>query len=167
MTIDPIRDRVPSHDTLARFVYAEAALVDAGCYDEWLALFADDAIYWLPLLPGQTDHRREQSIACEDKLLLRVRVERLKGPRTYSNQPPARCLHVLQAPVVEEADATANRFVTRAPFFYVESRGDAQLFLAGRVMHRLRVEQGALRIVEKRVDLINADGALPPILLLP
>ena len=157
----------PDNDSLARFVNAEAALVDGGCYDEWLELFADDAIYWLPMRSSQTDHRREQSIACEDKLLLRVRIERLKGPRTYSNQPPARCLHILQAPVVEETDATANRFVTRAPFFYVETRGDAQFFLAGRVMHRLRIEQGALRIVEKRVDLINADAALPPILLFP
>ncbi len=157
----------PDHAALAQFVYREAALVDAGRYDEWLALFADDALYWLPLSASQTDHRREQSIACEDKLLLRIRIERLRGPRTYSNQPPAKCLHILQAPAVEEADASVNRFVTRAPFFYVETRGDAQFFLAGRVMHRLRAEHGTFRIVEKRVDLTNADAALPPIFLFP
>lgn len=157
----------PDHQTLVGFVYAEAALVDAGRYDEWLALFAEDGLYWLPLDASQTNHRREQSIACEDKLLLRVRIERLKGPRTYSNQPPARCLHVLQAPVVESADGTANQYVTRAPFFYIETRGDAQITLAGRVMHRLRIEGSELRIVEKRVDLINADAALPPIFLFP
>jgi 3-phenylpropionate/cinnamic acid dioxygenase small subunit len=160
-------DTRPTNEAIAQFVYAEAALVDAGRYDEWLELFAEDAIYWLPLSANQSDHRREQSIACEDKMLLNVRIKRLKGPRAYSNQPPARCLHVLQVPAVEEADAAANRFVARAPFFYVETRGDAQFFLAGRVMHRLRVENGVLRIVEKRVDLINADAALPPIFLFP
>ncbi|MSQ18959.1 MAG: phenylpropionate dioxygenase [Betaproteobacteria bacterium] len=157
----------PTNDAIAQFIYNEAALVDAGRYDEWLDLFADEAIYWLPLSAKQSDYRGEQSIACEDKMLLNVRIKRLKGPRAYSNQPPARCLHVLQAPAIEEADTKLNRFITRAPFFYVESRGDAQFFLAGRVLHRLRVENGVLRIVEKRVDLINADAALPPIFLFP
>ncbi len=155
----------PTNETIAHFIYNEAALVDAGRYDEWLDLFVEEAIYWLPLSPNQNDHRGEQSIACEDKMLLNVRIKRLKGPRAYSNQPPAKCLHVLQAPSIEEAEQ--HRFITRAPFFYVESRGDAQFFLAGRVMHRLRIEQGVLRIVEKRVDLINADAALPPIFLFP
>ena len=32
-----------------RFYYDEAALLDAHRYDEWLALFSDDAHYFMPI----------------------------------------------------------------------------------------------------------------------
>ena len=73
--------------------------------------------------------------------------------------------HVLQAPIVVSADTAANRYVTRAPFVYVEARGEDQLVLAGTVTHTTRLEDGALRIVQKRVDLVNAGAALPAVFL--
>ena len=36
-------------EELEAFVYAEAELLDDGRYEDWLALFADDGIYWVPL----------------------------------------------------------------------------------------------------------------------
>jgi len=53
----------------------------------------------------------------------------------------------------------------RTPFVYSEVKGDDQLVLFGAASHRLRLEGGRLRIVLKRVDLLNADAALPSILL--
>ena len=35
--------------TQSTFVAREAALLDAGRFDDWLALFADDGRYWVPL----------------------------------------------------------------------------------------------------------------------
>jgi 3-phenylpropionate/cinnamic acid dioxygenase small subunit len=34
---------------LVDFVYKEAALLDEEQYQEWLALFAEDGRYWVPL----------------------------------------------------------------------------------------------------------------------
>ena len=34
---------------LIAFVYDEAALLDAGRFDDWLGLFAEDGRYWVPL----------------------------------------------------------------------------------------------------------------------
>lgn len=31
------------------FVYHEARLIDEKRFDEWYELFADDALYWMPL----------------------------------------------------------------------------------------------------------------------
>ncbi len=73
----------------------------------------------------------------------------------------------MQAPAVEEIDHDANRYRTRTPFFYAEFRKGGQLVLAGTARHLLRVEAGALRIVEKRVDLLNAGGAVPTLFLMP
>jgi len=157
----------PSAADLAEFVYREAHLLDTRQFDAWYALFAEDGRYWLPFTPEQTEWRTEQSVLIEDKLMLRVRVERLKSPKAYSQQPPVRCQHVLQAPAVELSDPAANAYRTRTAFFYTEFRHGEQIMLTGTARHTLRADSGALVLVEKRIDLVNAAGALPGIFLMP
>ena len=157
----------PGERDLARFVRNEARLLDERRFDEWYGLFAADGCYWLPMSAGQTDAVTQQSLVWEDKVLLKVRVDRFGHPRAYSEQPITRCLHVLQEPDIEEADAAANRYRLRTPFIYHESRHDSQLALAGTVRHQLRVEGGELRIALKRVDLLDAGNMLPAIRLMP
>lgn len=144
---------------LVDFVYAEARLLDEQRFDEWLALFADDGHYWMPLTPGQQDARLQTSLLYEDKLLLRVRTERLAGARTFSQQPRSRSHHLLQAPSIESMDAAAGRYRVRTAFHYVETRLDAQTLFAGWATHDLRADGEQLRIVLKRVDLVNCDAA--------
>ena len=85
----------PTDQDLIGFVVHEARLIDQHRFEEWLDLFADDGYYWMPLEWGQTDPRLTTSLMYEDKLLLRIRVERLKGNRTFSQKPKSRCHHVL------------------------------------------------------------------------
>jgi 3-phenylpropionate/cinnamic acid dioxygenase small subunit len=144
---------------LVAFVYAEARMLDEQRFEDWLALFTDDGHYWMPLVPGQQDPRLHTSLLYEDKLLLRVRVERLAGARTFSQQPRSRCHHLLQQPMVEHADAAAGRYRLRTAFHYVETRLDTQTLFAGWATHELLVVDGALRIHQKRVDLVNCDAA--------
>lgn len=153
---------------LADFVAAEAALLDAGRHDEWLALFAEDGRYWVPLQGArQADPFSHHSIAYEDRMLLELRVERLKSPRAHSQHPKSACQHVLQRSVVEddEAAGTATHRL-RTPFIYVETRGDnEELMLAGTCSHLLSRVDGAWKIREKRVDLLNPERPLPAIQL--
>lgn len=150
-----------THDAqLVDFVYAEAQLLDELRFDDWLALFAEDGRYWMPLSHGQTDPILQGSLMYEDKLLLQVRIERLRGARTFSQQPRSRCHHLLQAPRVTRRDEDAGCFELRTAFHYVETRLDEQTLYAGWASHRLvRGEDGALRIALKRVDLVNCDAA--------
>jgi 3-phenylpropionate/cinnamic acid dioxygenase small subunit len=148
-----------SDKQLADFVYAEARLLDEQRFDAWLELFTDDARYWMPLAPGQDDPRLHASLLYEDKLLLRVRVERLAGARTYSQQPRSRSHHLLQQPSIEHADRDAGTYTLRTAFHYVETRLDAQTLFAGWATHELVTQGGALRIRLKRVDLVNCDAA--------
>jgi 3-phenylpropionate/cinnamic acid dioxygenase small subunit len=48
---------VPSDQELIDFVLREARLIDQQRFDEWLDLFSEDGIYWMPLEWGQTDQR--------------------------------------------------------------------------------------------------------------
>ena len=154
----------PSEKELARFIRHEARLIDEKRLDEWLELFAEDGHYWVPATPGQPDPLRHNSLAYEDKLLLRLRVERLKSPRAYSQKPASRCLHVLQEPELENADAERGEFTMRTPFLYTETRGDESQRYAATAWHTL-VWDGSLKIRLKRVDILNCDAALPSIQL--
>ncbi|APX77061.1 2-halobenzoate 1,2-dioxygenase small subunit [Achromobacter insolitus] len=148
---------------LIDFVYAEARMLDELRFEDWLNLYTDDGYYWMPLAHGQTDPRLHASLMYEDKLLLRVRVERLAGQRTFSQQPKSRCHHLLQAPTVEhghpDAAPAEGRHVVRTAFHYVETRQDSQTLYAGWATHHLVEHDRGLRIRLKRVDLVNCDAA--------
>lgn len=150
---------------LIDFVVNEAHLLDTRRYEEWNALFTDDAFYWVPLVPDQEDGLNHTSHLYEDKLLRELRIERLKSPRAFSQQPPSRCHHLLQVPVVESFDAEGSRFVVRTGFHYTESQGDELQFYVGTFFHHLTVQGGALRMTLKRVNLLNCDAALPAVQL--
>jgi len=150
------------------FVAHEARLIDARRFDEWLALFAENGRYWVPLQgSAQLEGRAHNALADEDRLLLALRIERLKNPRAHSQHPPSRCQHVLQQPQLVQADVPAGRYELHTPFVYIESRGERQLTLAGTVRHRLVRRADRLQIELKRVDLLNADAPLPAIQLFP
>jgi 3-phenylpropionate/cinnamic acid dioxygenase small subunit len=150
---------------LIDFVVREARLLDARKYEEWNALFTDDAYYWVPLVPDQADGINHTSHMYEDKLLRELRIERLKSPRAFSQQPPSRAHHLLQTPTVEEFDADANRYLVRSEFHYTESQGDELQFYVGTCFHNLTVCDGKLLMTLKRVNLLNPDAALPAVQL--
>ena len=146
----------------------EANLLDERRHDEWLALFAQDCRYWVPLQgAAQQEGAPHNALADEDRLLLKLRIERLKNPRAHSQHPPSRCQHVLQAAVVTRDDTGNSLCELRTPFVYIESRGERQLMLAGTCSHRLAKVGGAWRIRLKRVDLLDAGAPLPAIQLFP
>lgn len=149
----------PTDAALIQFVVQEARLLDELRFDDWLQLFTDDGHYWMPLAHGQTDARLQASLLYEDKLLLQVRIERLHGARTFSQQPTSRCHHLLQTPTVESRDDAAGTYTTRTAFHYVETRRDEQTLYAGWATHTLVSVEGGLRIQLKRVDLVNCDAA--------
>jgi len=154
-------------EALTRFVYHEAQLVDEKRFDEWYELFTDDAYYWMPLTRNQPDGENHTSLFYEDKLLLRVRIERLKNPRSFSQHQPSFCQHVLQSPALESVMADGAGWVMRTPFVYVESQLDQQLVLAGIARLHVVSLEGRLRIRLKKVELVNCDAALPSIQLFP
>ena len=154
-----------SEDELVRFVYREARLLDEKRFDEWFELFTEDGFYWVPLAPEQTDPLNHTSLAYEDRFLLKLRIERLKSPHAYSQQPPSRGHHLLQAPEVQKMDVAANEYLTRTQFIYAEAQGDESQSFAGTMFHYLVLLSGQLRLRLKRVNLLNCDAALPSIQL--
>jgi 3-phenylpropionate/cinnamic acid dioxygenase small subunit len=148
-------------------VYLEARLIDEKRFDEWYELFTEDALYWMPLSRDQPTGEMHTSLLYEDKLLLKVRIERLRHPNAFSQQQPSYCQHVLQQPSVESAPSEMDPCVLRTPFVYVESKLDRQLVLAGVAFHHLVQQAGTWKIRMKKIELLSREAALPSIELLP
>ena len=111
--------------------------------------------------PSQPDPLNHNSLAYEDKLLLKLRIERLKQPNAFSQKPASRCHHLLQTPEIEKS--AKNEFLIRTNFIYTETRGDESQRYAAVAWHTLVGDP--LRIRLKRVDILNCDAALPSIQL--
>ena len=149
------------------FIYSEARMLDEGRFTEWLALWLEDGHYWMPLNYDQSSPVNETSLLYEDNFMLRLRVDRLNGERTFSQKPKSRCHHVLQRPFIDEFDAETGEFKTNTSMHYVETRLDTQQLLAVTATHELKRVDGKLRIANKKVELLNCDAAFTGIQLLP
>jgi 3-phenylpropionate/cinnamic acid dioxygenase small subunit len=153
--------------TLIEFVYREARLIDEKRFDEWYDLYADDGRYWMPLMRGQPQGAAHTSLFDEDKLLLKLRIERLRNPKSYSQAHPSWCQHILQTPSIESRDLQMKIVVLRTPFVYLEYQADQQEVYAGVVWHHLRCGGEGIVITLKKIDLLNCEAALPSLQLFP
>ena len=131
-----------TRDDLIDFIYTEARMLDEGRYDDWLDLWLPDGHYWMPLDWKQEDPLHVTSLLYEDMFMLKLRVERLNGARTFSQKPKSRCHHVIQRPFVDEMDESAGRYVTNTSMHYVETRLDDQFLLALTATHELTLVDG-------------------------
>ncbi|HXQ51281.1 MAG TPA: aromatic-ring-hydroxylating dioxygenase subunit beta [Stellaceae bacterium] len=153
----------PSVAAAEGFLVHEARLLDEARWDEWLALFTDDAWYWVPTSPDQSSPHDTVSLIYDDRRLLETRVRRLSNPHIHAQNPPARASRIVANVTVEKAEADAA--VARSKLVMVEYRRNAQRLFAATVRHRLVAAGGALRIAWKRVDLINCDAELEGLVL--
>jgi 3-phenylpropionate/cinnamic acid dioxygenase small subunit len=153
--------------TLIEFVYREARLIDEKRFDEWYDLYADDCRYWMPLMRGQPQGAAHTSLFDEDKLLLKLRIERLRNPKSYSQAHPSWCQHILQTPSIESRDLQMKIVVLRSPFVYLEYQADQQEVYAGVAWHHLRCGGEGIVITLKKIDLLNCEAALPSLQLFP
>ncbi|MGB0629117.1 MAG: aromatic-ring-hydroxylating dioxygenase subunit beta [Alphaproteobacteria bacterium] len=140
------------------FLFYEARLLDERRFEEWMALFAEDGIYWIPATPGQEDPLGEVSIAYEDRQLIDVRVRRLRHPENYADQPTVRSRRVIGNVMIDSMENDA--VVARSNFTLADFQGDEQRMFIGEYVHILRPLGDGYEIVQKRVNLLNCDAPM-------
>jgi ethylbenzene dioxygenase subunit beta len=146
-----------------QFLYHEARLMDTQRYEEWLALFTDDATYWVPLEKDQKDPFETSSIIHDDRTLLELRVKQARHPRAHARLPLARTVHQVGNILIEES---MDEVRVSSTLQLVEFRNEKQRLYGALVEHRLRRVNGGFRIAHKRVDLVNSEGELDGIAVL-
>jgi 3-phenylpropionate/cinnamic acid dioxygenase small subunit len=142
----------------------EARLLDQGRFEDWLALYAAQCIYWVPATPGG-DPRREVAVAFDDRRRLEDRVFRLRTGHAWSQAPASRTVRLVSN--VEVFPWKEERLLVRSNFLIGDFRTGETRFWAGWCGHRLRLREGRYEIDVRQVNLIDCDQNLrnPSIIL--
>ena len=143
----------------------ETALLRTRQFRGWLDLFTPDGVYWLPVSPDQTDPFADPSHIYETRPALDARVERLYDPRVLPQTPVSRVSRLLGRPwLIRVSEDLVEVAIT---FHIVESRAaatrdDSLRIFAGDARYCMVPDEHAamkLKIMSKRVDLVNSESA--------
>jgi 3-phenylpropionate/cinnamic acid dioxygenase small subunit len=148
----------PAIRVFEEFLFRQAELLDGRRWDEWIDLFADDGVYWMPLKEEQQDAENYPSIFFEDKALMAARVGRLRDVNAWGQQPVTRTSHLIGNVRLDGGERRQGEIIVRSNFTMAEFRRDVLRHHAGTYTHHLRPDGDGFRIALQRVDLINADG---------
>jgi benzoate/toluate 1,2-dioxygenase beta subunit len=144
----------------------EARLLDELKFDEWLALYAAECIYWVPATPGGGDPRREVAISFDDRRRLEDRIYRLRTGYAWSQAPKSRTVRMISN-VEVFACTDAHARMVRSNFLISEFRVDGTRYLSGWCGHRFVQRDAGWKIEVRQVNLIDCDQNLrnPSIIL--
>jgi 3-phenylpropionate/cinnamic acid dioxygenase small subunit len=147
-----------------QFLYREARLADESQYDEWEALWTDDALYWVPVGGQGGDPRREMSVIYDNRNRISTRLKQLRTGRRYAQAPQSNLRRLISniefLGGVPNPDGAIDLEVG-ANFLVIESRARDTHLWGGRVTYRLRRDGDTLRLVYKKVVLVDNDRPLP------
>lgn len=140
------------------FIYREARLQDEHRYEDWEALWTDDAIYWIPANSDDIDPENEMSIIYDNRSRIGVRVRQLMSGKRYTQEPRSRVRHLVSNVELMGRDGAEIHVGCNVMVFESNLRGDT--IWAARTDYVLRDEDGALRMARKKVALVNNDKPL-------
>src|SRR5262249_62017749 len=74
-------------DRFRMLLEREARLLDQLRFDEWLAMYAAECIYWVPGTPDAGDPRKEIAISFDDRRRMEDRIYRLPTASAAAQAP--------------------------------------------------------------------------------
>ena len=145
---------------LMQFYIREAWLLDERKLTEWLDLFTDDVLYFMPRRKNvrrRELHREvtplgDLALIEDDKRYLEMRVARLDTGLAWAEDPPSRTRHLIGNLVVEPRDNGEVQAKTAFLVYRSHLETDQQLF-AGSREDVLRPVNGAWKVAKRTIVL--------------
>jgi 3-phenylpropionate/cinnamic acid dioxygenase small subunit len=154
----------PLLDEISQYIFREAALLDDRRYHEWLALLAEDIVYWVPNSDEESPREDAGVIVYERLPGLRARVARSLDSRSPTQLPPARTRHFITNVIVApESDAVVE---VQANLLLFVAKDGLNLQYPGKVVYRLRRADAIWYICGKKTYFITNNQPLRPLPLL-
>jgi 3-phenylpropionate/cinnamic acid dioxygenase small subunit len=148
--------------TINRFYIAEAWLLDDRKLREWLDLFTEDMVYYMPRRKNvnRKDLAREIPARGTDlpffedsRKLMEVRIQRLESGTAWAEEPPSRTRHLVGNLVIEkvEDDGTVH---AKTAFICHRSQGETSTALySGCRVDILHPVDGSWKISDRTIVL--------------
>ena len=149
----------------ADLLYREALCLDTKRWDDWLALYEADAVYWAPAMVGDegwTDNPdNDVSLMYMDRAGLEARVFRIESRDSYATDPMPPTAHLVANVLVHGAsDGLVRVTATWLVHSYMRVRG--AVTRGGLYEYGLRETGDGLRIARKKI-FIHDDRIVGPI----
>ncbi len=153
-------------DEFRRLLEREARFLDQLRYDDWLAMYAPECVYWVPSTPRAGDPRREIALMFDDRRRLEDRIYRMRTGFAWSQAPASRTVRLVTNVEVFSTVHDDARMV-RSNFLIGEFWGDETRQLTGWAAHRVVHDHAGWKIQAKQVNLIDCDQPIrnPSIIL--
>lgn len=143
-------------------IFREARLLDEKKWQEWLALYAEDALFWMPSWAGEYETTSDPElelnlIYLKGRAHLEDRVFRLETGESFASVPMARTAHVVGGVCIDSAmgDENAGEIRARASWI-VHSYGiHGGITRGGWYEYTLRRSGVTLRIARKKITMID------------
>ena len=141
-------------ERVEEFLFHEAKLIDEHLYDEWLALWTEDGLYWVPCNTDDADPARQAMIIYDNRARLAERIFRLTSGAAWAQQPRSRTRRLISN---VEVRLNEGGYVVESNCIIAELRRSKQDIFAARMLHTLRPAGESFRIALKKVLLLNND----------
>jgi 3-phenylpropionate/cinnamic acid dioxygenase small subunit len=141
-------------------VALEAQLLDEQDWDKWLALYQEDAQFWVPTWLSETqltsDPARELSFMFLDgRKLLAERVHRVTSGRSVASVPVPRTTHLVAGSVVSAGPGDSVTVKSAWTCHVYPPKEAVLVTYAGRYEHELAWTPQGWRIARKKIILTN------------
>ena len=144
---------------VAEFLYREARLLDARRFGEWLDLFCEDAVFWVPAVGMDGAHTTEPETSLNfiymvGRPALEARVFRVESGGSLASNPLPHTRHLVTNVMVDSDGPTElAAFANTQVAAFCEPRG--QQILNGSYEYILRKDNDRLRIARKKILLLE------------
>ena len=137
-----------------QLIQLEALLLDQDRHGDWLDLFVDDLVYWLPVDPAARRPEDGLNIIYDDRRRLTDRIQRLSSGHAHTEEPPRWVARVVgPGLVLEQHD---REMLVRSGFVAFDSRNGETTTHGGHYLHRLLSAGDGWRIAEKKIELASS-----------
>ena len=146
------------HYEISALLNRECRLLDDGRFEEWLDLFQEQCVYWIPSDVKPHDPGRTITWEIQDRRRLEDKIARFRTGFAFSQLPPTRtrhCLSNIEAWAVGETELRVRTNLTIHT--YRKGEHGTLACLGGYVLQRQDDENWLIEL--KQVNLIDADQA--------
>ena len=141
------------------FLYREARLLDAQKWAEWLELYCEDAVFWVPAVTMEGRHTTDAEnslnfIYIAGRVGLEARAFRVASGGSLASNPLPRTRHLISSVMIDEDKPDELRaFANAQSVAFCEARG--QQILTSSYEYVLRRQNGNFRIAQKKILLLE------------
>ncbi|HJQ15823.1 MAG TPA: aromatic-ring-hydroxylating dioxygenase subunit beta [Allosphingosinicella sp.] len=141
-------------------VSREARYLDRRLWDEWLDLYVDDAVFWVPAWKDEenltADPDREVSMMYYDgRIRLSERIWRARSGQSLASTPLHRTMHSISNIALEQSDVATASLSSNWSTHIFDPKDKSQHVLFGFYEHGLVHTETGWKIARKKIVILN------------